>query len=71
MGSTFILDAPRPEIPWQSIGAGNSRGLEIGIVDSVIEAFPNAYEYYLTKAKSLIPFDVPITIEFRGTITLD
>jgi len=71
MGSTFIQDAPRPEIPWQSIGAGNNRGLEIGIVDSVIEAFPNAYEYYLTKAKSLIPFDVPITIEFSGTISLD
>ena len=70
MGSTFILDAPRPEIPWQSIGAGNSRGLEIGIVNSVIEAFPNAYEYYLTKAKSLIPFDVPIIIEFSGPISL-
>ncbi len=71
MGSTFIQDAPRPEIPWQSIGAGNNRELEIGIVDSVIEAFPNAYEYYLTKAKSLIPFDVPITIEFSGPIRLD
>ena len=71
MDSTFIQDAPRPEIPWQSIGAGNSRGLEIGIVDSVIEAFPNAYEYYLAKAKSLIPFDVPIIIEFSGPIRLD
>lgn len=63
MGRVFVQDAPRQEIPWQSMGAGNNRGLEIGIVSSVRDIIPNADEYYLAKAKSLIPFDVRVIIE--------
>jgi hypothetical protein len=63
MGRVFIQDAPRQEIPWAGLGAGNNRGLEIGIVNSMKEAIPNANEYYLAKAKSLIPFDVKVIIE--------
>lgn len=63
MGRVFVQDAPKHEIPWQSMGAGNPRGLEIGIVESVKHAIPNAEGYYLTKAKSLIPFDVKVIIK--------
>ena len=63
MGRVFVQDAPKHEIPWQSMGAGNPRGLEIGIVESVKHAIPNVEGYYLTKAKPLIPFDVKVIIE--------
>ena len=63
MGRVFVQDVPRAEIPWESMGAGNPRGLEIGIIHSVKEAIPNVEEYYLAKAKSLIPFEVNVIIE--------
>lgn len=63
MGRVFIQNVPRAEIPWESIGAGNPRGLEIGILHSVKEAIPDVEEYYLAKAKSLIPFEVNVIIE--------
>ncbi|WP_420545527.1 hypothetical protein [Nitrosopumilus sp.] len=63
MGRVFVTDVPRVEMPWESIGAGNSQGLRIGIVESVKQAIPNAEEYYLAKAKSLIPFEVNVIIE--------
>jgi len=63
MGRVFVQDLPRTEIPWESMGAGNPRGLEIGIIHSVKEAIPDVEEYYLAKAKSLIPFEVNVIIE--------
>ena len=63
MGRVFVQDVPRAEIPWESMGAGNPRGLEIGIIHSVKEAIPGIEEYYLAKAKSLIPFEVNVIIE--------
>ena len=63
MGRVFVTDVPRVEMPWESIGAGNSQGLRIGIVESVKQAIPDAEKYYLAKAKSLIPFEVNVIIE--------
>lgn len=63
MGRVFVQNVSRSEIPWESMGAGNPRGLEIGIIHSVKEAIPNVEEYYLAKAKSLIPFEVNVIIE--------
>jgi len=63
MGRVFVQDVPRAEIPWESMGAGNPRGLEIGIIHSVKDAIPGIEEYYLAKAKSLIPFEVNVIIK--------
>lgn len=63
MGRVFVQNVPRAEIPWESMGAGNPRGLEIGIKQSVKAAIPYYEEYYLAKAKSLIPFEVNVIIK--------
>ena len=63
MGRVFVQDVPKAEIPWQIMGAGNPRGLEIGIIQSVKDTLPGIEEYYKAKAKSLIPFEVNVIIK--------
>ena len=52
------------DIPLTSSGSGNAeKVLNLGLDPAVTKMVPNAEEYYLQRAKQLIPFDVPIIIE--------
>ena len=52
----------------------SSGGAESGITVGINEKFQNTYDdaekFYYEKYKELIPFDVPIRIEFSAPITL-
>ncbi|MEX0862292.1 hypothetical protein [Nitrosopumilus sp.] len=51
------------EIPWRAMGSGNDKGITLDFNRAILDALPNAKEYYKARAEQLIPFDVPIIIE--------
>jgi len=54
-----------------SIGSGGApgTGVSIGIHESELEKHDDAHSYYYKIFKNMIPFDVPITIEFQEPAT--
>lgn len=51
------------EIPWSGMGPGNDKGITINFNRAILDALPDAREYYQARAEQLIPFDIPIIIE--------
>lgn len=60
-----------PELISIGSGRGPGTGVSIGINESELKKHNDAQSYYYEYFKNMIPFDVPITIEFRPQITLD
>ena len=50
------------EIPWSGMGSG-SQGITIEFNRGILDAIPDARDYYQARAEQLIPFDIPIIIE--------
>ena len=70
MAQTIVGGDFRKDVGLISVGSG---GAEPGITIGIHEKFkdePNAEQFYYEKYKNMIPFDVPIWIEFRAPITL-
>ena len=54
-----------------SVGSGGTNpGITVGILESELEKHDDAESYYHDLITNMIPFDVPITIEFTGPIVL-
>ncbi|SRR3989344_1047547 len=52
-------------LPIVSIGAGNAdKVLDVTIHEDELEKFTDAHAYYKTKVQEIIPFDIPIKIDF-------
>lgn len=51
------------EIPWSGMGSGNNRGITIDFNRAILDALPDARDYYQARAEQLLPFDIPIIIE--------
>ena len=67
-----ILGAYFRKLPIIGIGAGNADNvLNVQIHEDELGKFPDAEEFYYNKVKEIIPFDVPIRIEFTPPITLN
>ncbi|QLH06501.1 hypothetical protein [Nitrosopumilus ureiphilus] len=60
-----------PELVSVGSGGAPGTGVSIGILESELEKHDDAQSYYYEYFKNMIPFDVPITIEFHGPITFD
>jgi hypothetical protein len=58
-----------PELVSVGSGGAPGTGVSIGILESELEKHDDAQSYYYENFKNMIPFDVPITIEFHGPIT--
>jgi len=55
-----------PELVSVGSGGAPGTGVSIGILESELEKHDDAQSYYYEYFKNMIPFDVPITIEFHG-----
>ena len=60
-----------PELVGVGSGGAPGTGVSIDILESELEKHDDAQSYYYEYFKNMIPFDVPITIEFNGPITFD
>lgn len=58
-----------PELSGVGSGGAPGTGVTIVILESELEKHDDAQSYYYEYFKNMIPFDVPITIEFQGPIT--
>lgn len=52
------------EIPWSTMGSGNNDGIIIGFNSAMLDTLPDAEYYYNARANQLIPFDIPVIIEW-------
>lgn len=52
------------EIPWSTMGSGNDDGITVGFNRAILDALPDAGNYYDARADQLIPFDIPVIIEW-------
>jgi len=53
-----------------STGSGSGAGVSIGIDENELEKHNDAYSYYYEYFDNMIPFDVPMIIEFEAPVTL-
>lgn len=65
MAQAILIRKMRSGSPLWGVGSGSvDNVLEINILDDELKRIPNAKEYYEKKYKAMIPFDIPIRIEF-------
>lgn len=51
------------DIPWTSMGLGNTEGVRLGLNEAIFYMIPDAKEYYEARAQQWVPFEVPIIIK--------
>ncbi len=71
MAQSIIGNDIRTRTEVTSIGSGGAEpGITIGIMDKFENKYENSEAFFYEKYKKMIPFDVPIRVEFRAPITL-
>ena len=69
MAHAIVSSDFRKDVGLLSVGSGSAEpGITIGIHEK-FEDEPNAEQFYYEKYKNMIPFDVPIVIEFHSPAT--
>ena len=72
MAQTIVGSDFRKGVGLISVGSGAAEpGITIGIYEKFQDKHDDAEKFYYEKYQNMIPFDVPIRIEFRQPFTLD